>query len=144
MAKTTTSVKDGMRIQYDVSIPVRDGIVLKADVFLPTQPGRYPVIMSYGPYGKGLAFQDGYKTCWDLMSQNPPDVTEGSTNKYQNWEVVDPEKWVPHDYVCIRWTPGVRVVRQVSCNFGARRRPSTFWTALNGQACRTGLTAKWV
>ena len=26
----------------------------------------------------------------------------GSTNKYQNWEVVDPEKWVPDGYVCIR------------------------------------------
>ena len=71
MAKTTTSVKDGMRIEYDVSIPVRDGIILKADVFRPTKPGRYPVIMSYGPYGKGLAFQDGYKTCWDLMSCLP-------------------------------------------------------------------------
>ena len=26
----------------------------------------------------------------------------GSTNKYQNWEVVDPEKWVPDGYVCVR------------------------------------------
>ncbi|HEX7594633.1 MAG TPA: CocE/NonD family hydrolase, partial [Anaerolineae bacterium] len=25
-----------------------------------------------------------------------------STNQYQNWEVVDPEKWVPHGYVCVR------------------------------------------
>ena len=25
-----------------------------------------------------------------------------STNKYQNWEVVDPEKWVPDGYVCVR------------------------------------------
>ena len=91
-----------MRIEFDVSIPARDGLVLKADVFRPNKPGRYPVIMTYGPYGKGLAFQDGYKTCWDMMSTDHPDVTKGSSNKYQNWEVVDPEKWVPHDYVCIR------------------------------------------
>src|SRR5256885_16847735 len=26
----------------------------------------------------------------------------GSTNKYQNWEVVDPEKWVPDGYACVR------------------------------------------
>ena len=102
MAKTQSLVKDGMRIEFDVSIPARDGLVLKADVFRPNKPGRYPVIMTYGPYGKGLAFQDGYKTCWDMMSKDHPDVTNGSTNKYQNWEVVDPEKWVPHDYVCIR------------------------------------------
>jgi hypothetical protein len=29
-------------------------------------------------------------------------VAYGSTNKYQNWEVVDPEKWVLHGYVCVR------------------------------------------
>ena len=102
MAKTQSLIKDGMRIEFDVSIPVRDGLILKADVFRPNKPGRYPVIMTYGPYGKGLAFQDGYKTCWDMMAKDHPDVTAGSSNKYQNWEVVDPEKWVPHDYVCIR------------------------------------------
>ncbi|MFA9272648.1 MAG: peptidase S15, partial [Baekduiaceae bacterium] len=26
----------------------------------------------------------------------------GSTNRYQNWEVVDPEKWVPYGYACVR------------------------------------------
>ena len=31
-----------------------------------------------------------------------PDALAGSSNRYQNWEVVDPEKWVPHDYVCVR------------------------------------------
>ena len=97
-----TEVRDGMRIDWDVSIPARDGLILKADVFRPNKPGRYPVIMTYGPYGKGLAFQEGYKTCWDRMAHDYPDVTAGSSNKYQNWEVVDPEKWVPHDYICIR------------------------------------------
>ena len=36
------------------------------------------------------------------MTEKHPDVTAGSSNLYQNWEVVDPEKWVPHDYVCVR------------------------------------------
>ena len=36
------------------------------------------------------------------MVEQHPDVPAGSTNKYQNWEVVDPEKWVPDGYVCIR------------------------------------------
>src|ERR1700690_319536 len=36
------------------------------------------------------------------MAEKHPDVTAGSSNKYQNWEVVDPEKWVSHDYACVR------------------------------------------
>jgi putative CocE/NonD family hydrolase len=36
------------------------------------------------------------------MATDHPDVAEGSTNKYQNWEVVDPEKWVPDGYACVR------------------------------------------
>ena len=66
--KTRTEVRDGMRIDWDVDIPMRDGLVLKADVFRPNKKGRFPIIMSYGPYGKGLAFQQGYKTAWDRMA----------------------------------------------------------------------------
>jgi predicted acyl esterase len=79
-----------------------DGLVLRADVFRPQAEGRYPVILSYGPYAKGLAFQDGYPSAWQRMADLNPDVTAGSSNLYQSWEVVDPEKWVPHDYACVR------------------------------------------
>ncbi|MBH8591409.1 CocE/NonD family hydrolase [Paenactinomyces guangxiensis] len=79
-----------------------DGIILRADVYRPVKEGRYPVILTYGPYGKGLAFQEGYPRQWKVMTEAHPDVTEGSTNKYQNWETVDPEKWVPYEYVCVR------------------------------------------
>ncbi|MFN9955806.1 MAG: CocE/NonD family hydrolase, partial [bacterium] len=87
-----------MHIDWNIPIRTRDGSCLYADVYRPAKAGKYPVILSHGPYGKGLAFQDGYRTAWDIMAEKHPDVTAGSTNKYQNWEVVDPEKWVPHDY----------------------------------------------
>src|SRR5438094_676243 len=58
--------------------------------------------MSYGPYAKGLAFQDGYPSAWQRMVAEHPEVAYGSTNKYQAWEVVDPEKWVPEGYACVR------------------------------------------
>jgi len=93
---------DGMRILWDVPIPMDDGVVLRADIFLPDAPGRYAAILSYGPYGKGLSFQSGYKSAWDRMVAAYPEIAEGSSNKYQNWEVVDPEKWVPDGYVCVR------------------------------------------
>ncbi len=97
-----TEVRDGMRVDWDVPVKMDDGLVLRADVFRPVKDGKYPVILSYGPYAKNLAFQDGYPSAWDRMVTKHPDVTAGSSNLYQSWEVVDPEKWVPHGYACVR------------------------------------------
>ena len=97
-----SETRDGMRIDWNVPITMDDGVVLRADVFRPMSDGKYPVIVSYGPYAKGLAFQDGYPNQWQRMTEQHPDVAAGSTNKYQNWEVVDPEKWTRDGYVCVR------------------------------------------
>jgi predicted acyl esterase len=102
MSDYKSEVRDGMRIDWDVPVPMDDGVVLRADVFRPVKDGQYPALVSYGPYGKGLAFQEGYKTAWDIMARDYPDAVAGSSNQYQNWEVVDPEKWVPDGYVCVR------------------------------------------
>ena len=102
MSEYKSEIRDGMRIDWDVPVTMDDGIVLRADVFRPVAPGKYPALVSYGPYGKGLAFQEGYKTAWDIMCRENPDAVAGSTNKYQSWEVIDPEKWVPDGYVCVR------------------------------------------
>ncbi len=91
-----------MRIDWDIDIEMDDGLSLKADVFRPVEDGQYPVILTHGPYAKGLAFQEGYPSAWQRMADEHPDVTAGSTNKYQSWEVVDPEKWVPDGFVCVR------------------------------------------
>ncbi len=97
-----SEVRDGMRIDWDVPITMDDGVVLRADVYRPPVEGGHPVILSYGPYAKGLAFQEGYPSAWERMATQHPDVPAGSTNAYQNWEVVDPEKWVPNGYACVR------------------------------------------
>jgi predicted acyl esterase len=97
-----SETRDGMQIDWDVPIKMDDGLVLRADVFRPMGNGRHPVILTYGPYAKGLAFQDGYPSAWQRMVAEHPDVAHGSSNRYQSWEVVDPEKWVPHGYACVR------------------------------------------
>jgi uncharacterized protein len=102
MQNLQIETRDGMRIAWDVPIAMDDGLILRADVFLPLAEGRYPVIFTYGPYGKGLAFQEGYKSAWDIMSRNNPDAVADSSNRHANWEVVDPEKWTPDGYVVIR------------------------------------------
>ena len=99
---TLIEEKDGMIIEWDVPIPMSDGLIMRADVFRPPQPGKYPVILTYGPYAKGLPFEVGYKTAWHRMITAYPEVAQGTSNKYQSWELVDPEKWVPDGYVCLR------------------------------------------
>jgi predicted acyl esterase len=102
MTDMKSEIRDGMRIDWDAPIAMDDGVVLRADVFRPVADGHYPVILSYGPYAKGLAFQEGYKGNWARLTKAAPEVLEGSSNKYQNWELVDPEKWVPDGYACVR------------------------------------------
>jgi len=94
--------RDSMKINWDFPIAMDDGLVLRADIFRPIEDGQYPVILSYGPYAKGLSFQEGYPSAWDRMVELHPDVTAGSSNLYQAWELADPEKWVPDGYICLR------------------------------------------
>jgi len=112
-AYTRTEIRDGMKITWHQPIFMDDGLFVDADIFRPIEDGRYPVILTYGVYAKGLAYQEGYPHQWKKMVADHPEILEGSTNKYQNWEVTDPERWVPHGYVVIRvdsrgagWSPG--------------------------------------
>ena len=95
-------VRDGMHIVWDAPIEMDDGLVLRADVFRPVGDGHYPVILSYGPYSKWLVFADQFVEQWSRMCDEHPDVPSGSSNKYQSFEVCDPEKFVPHGYAVVR------------------------------------------
>ncbi len=78
-----SEIRDGMRIDWDLPIAMDDGAVMRADLFRPIADGRYPVILTYGPYAKGLSFQDGYPSAWKSLSTQHPDAIAGSSNKYQ-------------------------------------------------------------
>ena len=97
-----SEIRDGMRIDWDVPIPMDDGVVLRADVYRPIAGERHPALMNYGPYAKGLPFQVGYAAQWQALERDHPDILEGSSGKYQTWEAADPEKWVPDGYACVR------------------------------------------
>lgn len=100
--KQASEIRNGLRVDWNVPITMRDGLALRADVFRPIDEGEYPVLMSYGPYAKGLAFQDGYPAQWEGLMRDYPEVGRGTTSEFANWETADPEKWVPHGYVVIR------------------------------------------
>jgi uncharacterized protein len=89
-------------IERDVSVPVDDGAVLRADVFRPDAGEPAPVVMTLGPYGKGVRYQDSYKDQWEWLVGAHPDLLEGSSRSHLAWETVDPEMWVPWGYAVVR------------------------------------------
>jgi uncharacterized protein len=91
-----------VQIERDVEIAMDDGVALRADVFCPDGDGAVPVVMTLGPYGKGVRYQDGYKDQWEWLVGAHPDLLAGSSRGYLAWETVDPEIWVPWGYAVVR------------------------------------------
>ncbi len=76
-----------MIVEKNILVTVNDGHRLRANVYRPEKPGRYPVLMSMGIYGKDIHFADGYKPQWEkLKTLNPDLAKDGSTGKYLRWE----------------------------------------------------------
>jgi predicted acyl esterase len=94
---------DGMRIDWDAPIEMDDGAILRCDVFRPDGAGQYPVILAAGPYGKWLSFQDEvWGGQWKMLCKHEPEILRLSSNKYQNYEFSDPERFVPDGYALVR------------------------------------------
>ena len=91
-----------MKIDWDVEIATSDGSIVRADIFRPDGEGPFPVLMSHGPYAKGLHFGEGFPMQWKGLTSDYPEVLRGSSGRYANWETVDPERWVPFGYACVR------------------------------------------
>ena len=47
-----TEKDKGMLIERDVAVKMRDGIRIYIDIFRPEKEGKYPVLVSWSPYGK--------------------------------------------------------------------------------------------
>src|SRR5215475_14800098 len=92
----------GLKIERDVSLPLRDGSHLVADVFRPDGSGRFPTIVTMGPYSKDIHFQDWNRTYdYARLPERGP---------YMHWETVNPEWWVPGLRGDSRRRPGHRKV----------------------------------
>lgn len=91
-----------MIIERDVGIPTSDGSAVLADIFRPNDAKPAPVIMTLGPYGKGVRYKDGFTPQWDWLVKKYPEILPGSSRSYMVWETPDPEIWVKWGYVCIR------------------------------------------
>ena len=72
-----------------------------------------------------------------------PEVAEGSSNDYQAWEVVDPDKWVPDGYAILRidsrknGTESTRLPGLLQ-----RARDADYYDCIEWAASRRGRTAR--
>src|SRR5262249_61941688 len=48
------ALRYGMLVEQDTAVPMRDGAILRANVYRPEAHGRFPVLMTFGPYGKDV------------------------------------------------------------------------------------------
>jgi putative CocE/NonD family hydrolase len=91
-----------MRLDKYVGVPMRDGALLSANIFCPDAEGRFPVLITLGPYGKDVHLSQFMPEVWERLRQRQPEIFERTSGKYLVWETPDPEMWVPHGYVLVR------------------------------------------
>lgn len=91
-----------MVLDRDAPVPMRDGAVLRANVFRPDTPGKFPVLMTLGPYGKDVHLSQFMPEAWEALKRRHPEILKASSCKYLVFETPDPEMWVPEGYVLVK------------------------------------------
>jgi uncharacterized protein len=91
-----------MILDKDIGIPMRDGAVLRANLFHPRETGKYPVIMTFGPYGKDVHIKQFQPMAWEVLEKRYPEILKHSSCKHLVFETPDPEVWVPHGYCILK------------------------------------------
>ena len=84
----------GMRIQRNVTVPMRDGKLLRVDLYRPDHAdGPLPVLIAWSPYGKHGQLDWRY---WP-----GDDVPTEDLSPYTCFETPDPAYWTRHGYAVI-------------------------------------------
>ena len=91
-----------MLLDKDIAVPVRDGATLRANIFHPSAEGRFPVLLTFGPYGKDVHLSQFMPPAWEMIRQRHLDIQAASSLKHMVFETPDPETWTPHGYIVIK------------------------------------------
>jgi predicted acyl esterase len=98
----TQPLRYDMRLDKDAAVPMRDGAQLRANVFRPHAEGRFPVIMTFGPYGKDVHLSQFMPDAWEALKRRHPEILQASSCKHLAFETPDPECWVPDGYAVVK------------------------------------------
>ena len=93
----------GMAFDHNMPVTMTDGLQLRVNIYRPDKPGRFPVLMLMGPYGKDTPYADApaYKPSWSKLLAKYPDLCRKSSCRYLRFESPDPERWVQEGYIVI-------------------------------------------
>jgi predicted acyl esterase len=71
-----------MLLEQNADVPVRDGAILQANVYRPKANGRFPVLMTFGPYGKDVPLREFMQEAWDRLNTTYPEILAASSCKH--------------------------------------------------------------
>src|SRR5258708_20940500 len=91
-----------MILDKDVAVPMRDGAELRANVFRPDGAGRFPVLMTLGPYGKDVHLKEFMPEAWAALQRRHPEILKASSCQHLAFQAPDPEMWASHGYVVVK------------------------------------------
>lgn len=76
----TVERRSNMIFEKNVDIPLADGGLCRCNVYRPLEPGRYPVIMTMGPYGKDIPYaQFHVKSFAEIPDEQKGDLSAWET-----------------------------------------------------------------
>src|SRR6266566_8223575 len=126
-------LSDSVIFEKDVAIPMREGAVLRANVYRPNTSERFPVILTVGPYGKDLHFEDFDAGAYAQIDEHGP---------YLNWETPNPDWWVPRGYVVVRVDQRGIGASPGTINLFTRKQGEDFYDAIEWAAHEDWSTGK--
>ncbi len=91
-----------MILDKDVAVPMRDGALLRCNVFRPDTSGKFPVLMTLGPYGKDVHLSQFMPEAWEALKRRHPEILRASSCEHLVFETPDPEMWAPQGYVVVK------------------------------------------
>jgi hypothetical protein len=75
-----------MLLEQNADVLVRDGAILHANVYRPNANGRFPVLMTFGPYGKDVPLREFMQEAWDRLNKTYPEILGASSCKHLVFE----------------------------------------------------------
>lgn len=88
--------ENSLTFMKNVSIPLKASpLPIRANIWLPSGGGRFPVLVTYGPYGKDIPYATFHAGSFG-------EVSPEHKSKYSAWETPDPVFWTAQGYAVVR------------------------------------------
>jgi len=83
--------------EQNVTVPLKSsGGIVRCNLYRPKDEAqKYPVLMTYGPYGKDIPLSEFGPRCF-------AEINPEQKSAHAAWEVPDPGYWTSHEYIVMR------------------------------------------